>query len=87
MVPEIKVGDDYFIGALGNYKDSDKKSLIDHYQFFDETFSENQYTNYDFCIRLHVASHDKEKFHMFVIPENCTTINYCLCEKLQMFYF
>ena len=77
MVQEIKVGTDYFIGALGNSSGSNGIA----YQFFDGTSIENQYTNHDFCIRLHVKNRDREKFFIRGKAENCWTTNYCLCEK------
>ena len=75
MVPEIKVGTDYFIGALGNYTSSGSS-----YRFFDGTSIKDQYTNYEFCVSLRVENCDRENFFIFAKPENCTTKNYCLCE-------
>ena len=77
MVPEIKPGTDYFIGAIGSR--SGPNEYI--YKYINRTLTENQYTKFGFCLLFRVENYDREKFYIYEKRENCWTTNYCLCEK------
>ena len=77
LVPEIKVGTDYFIGAIGSHSGSNGYS----YEYINRNLTENQYKKFDFCFVFRVENNDRENFRIYQNIGHCWTTNYCLCEK------